>query len=68
MAMRMLSVQNYQRNLREREAAVKEAAKTHNYAGYDYSPLEEHKIVDFVDKLHELVKRAEADYKRLQVR
>jgi len=47
---------------------VKEAAKTHNYAGYDYSPLEEHKIVDFVDKLHELVKRAEADYKRLQVR
>ena len=68
MAMRMLSVQNYQRNLREREAAVKEAAKTHNYAGYDYSPLEEHKIVDFVDKLHELVKRAEADTKRLQVR
>jgi len=63
----LLTRQNYQRNLREREAAVKEAAKTHNYAGYDYSPLEEHKVVEFVDKLHELVKRAEADYKRLQV-
>jgi DNA repair protein RAD50 len=53
--------------VREREAAVREAAKTHNFAGYDYSPLEEHKVVDFVDKLHELVRKAESDYKRLQV-
>ena len=52
--------------MKEREAAVREASKTHNFAGYDYSPLEESKVVEFVDKLHELVRRAEADYKRLQ--
>jgi DNA repair protein RAD50 len=46
---------------------VREAAKNHNYAGYDYSPLEEAKIVEFVDKLHELVRRAESDLKKLQV-
>ncbi|KAK4689016.1 DNA repair protein RAD50, partial [Tremellales sp. Uapishka_1] len=57
---------HYERNLKEREAAVREAAQTHNFAGYDYSPLEEAKIVDFVDKLHELVRRADSDLKRLQ--
>lgn len=30
--------------------------------------MEESRIAEFVDKIHELVKRAETDYKRLQVR
>lgn len=47
---------------------MREAAKTHNFAGYDYSPLEEGKVLEFVDKVHELVRRAESDLKRLQVR
>jgi len=46
--------------------AVKEAANAHDFAGYDYSPLEEAKIVDFIDKLNELVRKAESDLKKLQ--
>jgi len=46
---------------------VREAAKTHNFAGYDYSPLEEAKVAEFVEKLNELVSRADADLGRLQV-
>jgi DNA repair protein RAD50 len=45
---------------------VKEAADAHDFAGYDYSPLEDAKIVDFIDKLNELVKKAESDLKKLQ--
>ncbi|ORY30598.1 hypothetical protein BCR39DRAFT_529095 [Naematelia encephala] len=56
----------FEKNVREREAAVREAAKTYNYAGYDYSPLEEPKVIEFIDKLHELVRKAEADLKKLQ--
>jgi DNA repair protein RAD50 len=59
--------QAYERNLKDREAAVKEAANSHDFAGYDYSPLEEAKIVDFIDKLNELVRKAESDLKKLQV-
>lgn len=47
---------------------MKEAANSHDFAGYDYSPLEEAKILDFIDKLHELVRKAESDLKKLQVR
>lgn len=54
--------------MREREAAVRELSKTFNIPGYDYSPLEEAKVADFVDRLQELVRKAEADLKRLQVR
>lgn len=58
---------NYERNVRERESTVRDLANTHNYPGYDYSPLEETKIVDFLDKLHELVRKAESDLKKVQV-
>ncbi|RXK35035.1 hypothetical protein M231_07713 [Tremella mesenterica] len=57
----------YERNLKERELAVREAAKIHNYAGYDYSPLEENKIVEFIDILHDLVRRAETEQKKVQM-
>lgn len=59
--------QRYKKNVVAREAAVKEAAKTHNYAGYDQSPLEEAKVVEFIDKVHELVRRAESDHKKVKV-
>ena len=62
-----ISSQSYERNVREREAAVREASKQHNFSGYDYSPLEEAKIVEFVDKLHEMVRKAESDLRKLQV-
>ncbi|KAL7420509.1 DNA repair protein rad50 [Cryptotrichosporon argae] len=57
---------NYEKNVREREAAVREVAKAHNFGGYDVSPLEEAKVFEFIDKLHELVRRAESDLKKLQ--
>lgn len=59
--------QAYNRNVKAREEAVREAARAHDYQGYDYSPLEESKIVEFMDKLQELIRKAEADLKRIQV-
>ncbi|OCF56822.1 DNA repair protein RAD50 [Kwoniella mangroviensis CBS 10435] len=56
----------YEKNLREREAVIREVAKTHDFPGYDYSPLEDHKIMEFVEKMHELVRKAENDLKKLQ--
>nr|XP_031864453.1 uncharacterized protein CI109_000367 [Kwoniella shandongensis]KAA5531525.1 hypothetical protein CI109_000367 [Kwoniella shandongensis] len=56
----------YERNVKERESAIREVAKTHNFAGYDYSPLEDHKIAEFVEKMHDLVRKAENDLKKLQ--
>lgn len=47
---------------------MKEVANAHNISGYDNSPLEESKIVEFVDRLHEMVRRAESDMKKMQVR
>jgi DNA repair protein RAD50 len=47
---------------------VKEVAGSHNMSGYDSSPLEENKITEFVDRLHEMVRRAESDLKKLTVR
>lgn len=52
--------------MKERETAVRDLAKTHNFSGFDYSPLEDTKVADFIDKLHELVRKAESDLKRMQ--
>jgi DNA repair protein RAD50 len=58
--------QIYERTVKEREAAIREVAKNQNFSGYDYSPLEEQKIEEFMDRLHELVRKAEMDLKRIQ--
>lgn len=52
--------------MKDRESAIREIAKTHNFSGFDYSPLEDDKVADFIDKLHELVRKAESDLKRIQ--
>ena len=41
-------------------------AKQHNFSGFDYSPLDDTKVADFIDKLRELVRKAESDLKRMQ--
>lgn len=46
---------------------MREVAKAHNFGGFDYSPLEDSKIVEFVEKLHDLVRQAEAELKKLGV-
>lgn len=61
-------VKAYERNLREREAAIRQIAKTHDLVGYDYSPLEDSKVAEFVNKIYEMVRKAENDLKKLQVR
>lgn len=59
--------QSHERHVREREVAVKEAAKTWDLPGYDYSAIEESKITAFVDRVQEMVRKAESDAKRLHV-
>ncbi|EJT49074.1 hypothetical protein A1Q1_01723 [Trichosporon asahii var. asahii CBS 2479] len=58
---------NRKRNVKEREAAVRNLAKQHNFSGFDYSPLEDTKVADFIEKLQELVRKAESDLKRIQM-
>lgn len=53
--------------MKEREAAVRNLAKQHNFSGFDYSPLEDTKVADFIEKLQELVRKAESDLKRIQM-
>ncbi|OWZ73899.1 hypothetical protein AYX14_00623 [Cryptococcus neoformans] len=59
--------QTYERNLREREAAIRQIAKAHDLVGYDYSPLEDSKVAEFVDKIYDMVRKAESDLKKLQM-
>ncbi|EKC98002.1 hypothetical protein A1Q2_07799 [Trichosporon asahii var. asahii CBS 8904] len=58
---------NRKRNVKEREAVVRNLAKQHNFSGFDYSPLEDTKVADFIEKLQELVRKAESDLKRIQM-
>lgn len=64
----LMLVKAYERNLREREAVIRQIAKDHNLVGYDYSPLEDSKVAEFVNKIYEMVRKAENDLKKLQVR
>lgn len=64
----LILVKAYERNLREREAAIRQIAKAHDLVGYDYSPLEDSKVAEFVNKIYEMVRKAENDLKKLQVR
>lgn len=64
----LMLVKAYERNLREREAVIRQIAKAHNLVGYDYSPLEDSKVAEFVNKIYEMVRKAENDLKKLQVR
>ena len=60
-------MQTYERNLQERESKIREIARTHDFSGYDHSPLEDSKAAEFVDKLHELIRRAEGNLRRVKV-
>ena len=59
--------QAYERNLADRETKIREIARTHDFSGYDYSPLEDSKAAEFVDKLHELIRRAEGSLRKVKV-
>lgn len=64
----LILVKAYERNLREREAAIRQISKAYDLVGYDYSPLEDSKVAEFVNKIYEMVRKAENDLKKLQVR
>lgn len=59
---------NHEQHLRDREKAVHEVAKAHNIPGFDYSPLEDTKVAEFVERFQDLIRKAESDLKRIQVR
>ncbi|WVQ73482.1 hypothetical protein IAR50_003054 [Cryptococcus sp. DSM 104548] len=58
--------QMYERNLKEREAVIRQVARNHGLSGYNHSPLEDWKVDEFVDKISEMVRSAENDLRKLQ--
>ncbi|WVQ84355.1 hypothetical protein IAT38_006507 [Cryptococcus sp. DSM 104549] len=56
----------YEKNLKDREAAIRKVAKEHDIVGYDASPLEDHKVAEFVDLVEGMVRQAENDLRNLR--
>ncbi|WVO14305.1 hypothetical protein L204_101937 [Cryptococcus depauperatus] len=55
----------YERNVKERELAMKKVAKELDLAEYNNFPLPNSEVEKFVDMLHDFVRKAENDLKKL---
>lgn len=54
--------------LREREETIRELGAKHQLLGYDHSPLEREKIIDFITRLTDLQRTQNNETDALQVR
>lgn len=58
--------QNQERNIRDREALIRSLAEKHGIKGYDHSPLEDDRVLDFELKLKDISRRHNSDLEKLQ--
>jgi len=56
------------RRIEERETLIRSIGTKHHLKGYDHSPLEREKVVEFISRLGELQRQQNADTEQLQVR
>ena len=52
----------------DREKLIRELAAKYNMKGFDHTPLEREKVVEFINRLSELQQRQNAEADRVQVR
>lgn len=62
------SCQAHDRRIGEREELIREISDKHNIKGYNHSPLERDKVVEFVSRVGDLQRRQRSEYEKLQVR
>lgn len=54
-------------NLEEREKRIRELSIKYNMSGFDHTPLEREKVVEFISRLSELQSRQNAETDRVTV-
>ncbi|KAF9643243.1 hypothetical protein BDM02DRAFT_1548809 [Thelephora ganbajun] len=54
------------RRIEERETLIRSIGTKHHLKGYDHSPLEKEKVVEFISRLGDLQRRQNAETERLQ--
>ena len=55
------------RRIEERETLIRSIGTKHHLKGYDHSPLEREKVVEFISRLGDLQRLQNAETERLQV-
>jgi DNA repair protein RAD50 len=55
------------RRIEERETLIRSIGAKHHLKGYDHSPLEREKVIEFISRLGDLQRRQNAETERLQV-
>jgi DNA repair protein RAD50 len=56
-----------ERRISDREVLIREISVKHGIKGYDYSPLEREKVVEFISKLGDVQRRQKIEYEKVQV-
>ena len=51
----------------EREQAIRETGELFGIKGYNYSPLDERKVVEFISRLGDIQRKHKMDFEKLQV-
>ncbi|KAF7987104.1 hypothetical protein HWV62_291 [Athelia sp. TMB] len=52
--------------VQDREKLISEISRKHSMKGYDHTPLEREKVVEFLARLNELQRKQRAEYEKLQ--
>jgi DNA repair protein RAD50 len=60
--------QAQEQRIADREALIREISGKHNIKGYDHSPLEREKVIEFISRLDGLQRRQNVELEKLQVR
>ncbi|KAG2155166.1 P-loop containing nucleoside triphosphate hydrolase protein [Suillus bovinus] len=56
----------HDRRISEREELIREISNKHNIKGYNHTPLEREKVVEFVSRLGDLQRRQRSEFDKLQ--
>lgn len=63
-----VGLQAQERRIADREELIREIGVKHGIKGYDYSPLEREKVVEFISRLGDVQRRQRAEFESAQVR
>jgi DNA repair protein RAD50 len=59
--------QAQEQRISDREKLISDISGKHNMKGYDYTPLEREKVIEFISRLGDLQKKQRTEFERLQV-
>lgn len=59
--------QQQEERISDREKLISEISTQHNIKGYNHTPLEREKVIDFISRLNELQRKQRMEFEKLQV-